>query len=187
MEENKKFYKKSIEKYGISAKGVHWNSSYTQYKRFEVLTKFIKEEIGSSSIIDAGCVFAEYYNYLVINNLKARMYSGIDCEKMMIDIALKRFPNIDFKIQNILKDRLLLADYYICSGAMNILKEKDVFIFIEKCFLASQKGFIFNFLKNDSLCKVDYINVINFCKKLSKNIEFRDNYLPNDFSMFLKK
>ena len=42
MEENKKFYKKSIEKYGISAKGVHWNSSYTQYKRFEVLTKFIK-------------------------------------------------------------------------------------------------------------------------------------------------
>ena len=65
MEENKKFYKKSIEKYGISAKGVHWNSSYTQYKRFEVLTKFIKEEIGSSSIIDAGCGFAEYYNYLV--------------------------------------------------------------------------------------------------------------------------
>ncbi len=42
QKDNHKFYKYAIKKYGISAKGVHWNSQYTQYKRFEVLTSFIK-------------------------------------------------------------------------------------------------------------------------------------------------
>ena len=42
---NHAFYKSVIKKYGISAKGVHWNSQFTQYKRFEVLTNFIKSEI----------------------------------------------------------------------------------------------------------------------------------------------
>lgn len=185
--DNSKFYKKAFEKHGISARGVHWNSTFTQYKRFEILTNFIKDEIKTSFIIDAGCGFAEYYNYLIRNNKEAKNYLGIDCEKMMINVASKRFPNIDFKVQNILEDDLLFADYYICSGAMNILEKKDVFSFIEKCFFKSNKGFIFNFLKNDSLCKVDHIEVINFCKKLTKNIEFKDSYLPNDFSIFLKK
>ena len=68
--DNHKFYKSTILKYGISAKGVHWNSEYTQYKRFEILTSFIKNEIKESTIVDAGCGFAEYYNYLFDNNLK---------------------------------------------------------------------------------------------------------------------
>ncbi len=187
QKDNTKFYKKAFLKHGISAKGVHWNSTFTQYKRFEVLTNFIKDEIKTSSIIDAGCGFAEYYNYLVKNDKEPELYLGIDCEKLMIDIASKRFEHINFEVQNIIDDKLFLADYYICSGAMNLLNKKNVYIFIEKCFLASSKGFIFNFLKNDSLCEVDYLEVINFSKKLTKNIEFKDNYLPNDFSIFLKK
>ena len=39
----------------------------------------------------------------------------------------KRFIGIDFYVKNILKDELLIADYYICSGAMNILEKEDLF------------------------------------------------------------
>lgn len=186
-ESNNSFYKRSYKKYGVTAKGVHWKSTYTQYRRFEILTHFIKNQIHLSSIVDAGCGFAEYYNYLNSNNLKVAEYIGIDCEKIMTDISSKRFPYIFFETKDILNDELPNADYYICSGAMNTFKEKDIFTFISKCFLASKKGFIFNFLKDDRLCTVDYIKVINFCKNLSKNIEFRDDYLPNDFSIFIKK
>ena len=45
QKDNTEFYKKSIEKYGISAQGVQWNSDYSQYKRFEILTSFIKNNI----------------------------------------------------------------------------------------------------------------------------------------------
>ena len=102
QKDNTEFYKKSIEKYGISAQGVQWNSDYSQYKRFEILTSFIKNNIKESSIIDAGCGFAEYYNYLFDNDLKPKSYLGIDCEEQMINLASKRFLNTTFKKKDIL-------------------------------------------------------------------------------------
>lgn len=185
--DNTKFYETAIKKYGISAQGVHWNSAFTQYKRFEILTSFIKNTIKESSIIDAGCGFGEYYSYLFDNNLNPKLYLGIDCEKQMIDLAKKRFLNTKFEIQDILKDSLYKADYYICSGAMNILEKEEVFIFIRKCFEASNKAFIFNFLKNDSLTDIKSSEIINYCKSLSKNMDIKENYLSNDFSIQVKK
>lgn len=185
--QNKAFYKKVINKYGISSRGVHWNSQESQYKRFEVLTKFIKKEISTSTIIDAGCGFGEYYNYLFDNNLKPKEYIGIDCEEEMISLASKRFLNVEFYINNILEDKLLKADYYICSGAMNILNKEEVFLFIERCYIHSDKGFLFNFLKQDSFNNISINSVLTFCKTLCKNINIKDNYLENDISIFLKK
>jgi SAM-dependent methyltransferase len=185
--DNTKFYETAIKKHGISAQGVHWNSEFSQYKRFEILTSFIENSIKQSSVIDAGCGFGEYYSYLFDNNLKPKSYLGIDCEKQMIDLASKRFLNIKFEIQNILKDSLYKADYYICSGAMNILEKEEVFIFIKKCFEASNKAFIFNFLKNDSLTDIKSSEIINYCKTLSKNMHIKEDYLSNDFSILLKK
>ena len=184
---NTLFYKKAIDKYGISAQGVHWNSEFSQYKRFEVLTSFIQDSIKDSSIIDAGCGFGEYYNYLFDNNLKPKSYLGIDCEEQMIKLASKRFLNTKFEVQDILNDSLLNCDYYICSGAMNLLKKEEVFTFIEKCFKASNKAFIFNFIKNDSLTNVKYSDIMDFSSKLSKQMFLKEGYLSNDFSIYLKK
>lgn len=185
--DNHAFYKSVIKKYGISAKGVHWNSQFTQYKRFEVLTNFIENEIKESNIVDAGCGFAEYYNYLFDNNLKPKSYIGIDCEEEMITLASKRFLNTSFYIKDIIKDELVFADYYICSGAMNILKKDEIFIFIKKCFEASNMGFIFNFLKNDPLTNVNFLDILHYSKSLSKRVEIKEDYLENDISIFIKK
>lgn len=184
---NYQFYNPAIKKYGISAKGVHWNSEYSQYKRFEVLTNFIENEIKESNIVDAGCGFAEYYNYLFDNNLKPKSYIGIDCEEEMITLASKRFLNTSFYIKDIIKDELVFADYYICSGAMNILKKDEIFIFIKKCFEASNMGFIFNFLKNDPLTNVNFLDILHYSKSLSKRVEIKEDYLENDISIFIKK
>lgn len=184
---NYKFYNPAIKKYGISAKGVRWNSKYSQYKRFEVLTNFIENEIKESNIVDAGCGFAEYYNYLFDNNLKPKSYIGIDCEEEMITLASKRFLNTSFYIKDIIKDELVFADYYICSGAMNILKKDEIFIFIKKCFEASNIGFVFNFLKNDPLTNVNFLDILHYSKSLSKRVEIKEDYLENDISIFIKK
>lgn len=187
LSKNTLFYKNAVEKHGVSAKGVHWNSTYTQYKRFEILTSFINKDIFESSIIDAGCGFAEYYNYLLKYDKKPKIYIGIDCEEMMINLASKRFPNIKFEIKNIILDELTESDYYICSGAMNILTKEEIFIFIKKCFDSSKKAFIFNFLKNDPLTNVKIEEIINFSRNLSKKIKIKEHYLENDVSIFLEK
>ncbi|QKF76189.1 class I SAM-dependent methyltransferase [Arcobacter defluvii] len=184
--DNTLFYQKAIKEYGVSAEGVHWNSKYTQYKRFEILTTFIKD-IKKSTLIDAGCGFGEYYNYLIKNNKEPKSYIGIDCEDIMINIASKRFENIIFKKQNILIDNLKISDYYVCSGAMNILDKEEVFLFIKKCFEASNKAYAFNFLKNDSLTTIQINEILSFCKTLTNNIEIKEYYLENDISILLKK
>ncbi len=187
QKDNHQFYKYSIKKYGISPKGVQWNSKYTQYKRFEILTSFIQKEIKDSSIVDAGCGFADYYEYLSKNDLIPKSYIGIDCEQSMINLASKRFINLDFYVKNILEDNLFQTDYYICSGAMNILEKEEIFVFIQKCFEASNVGFIFNFLKNDPLTKVNFVDILNYSKTLSNDIKIEENYLENDISIFIKR
>ena len=187
QKDNHKFYKNAIKKHGISAKGVHWNSEFTQYKRFEILTSFIKNEIKDYVIVDAGCGFGEYFNYLFDNELKPKSYIGIDCEEKMIELASKRFLDTKFYVKNILKDELFIADYYVCSGAMNILEKEEIFIFIKKCFEASNIGFVFNFLKNDPLTNVSIIDILNYTKTLSNNLKIQEDYLENDISIFVKK
>ena len=42
---NLDFYQKAFKKYGISARGLNWNSEDSQKIRFEVLVGFLKDEI----------------------------------------------------------------------------------------------------------------------------------------------
>jgi len=188
---NKLFYKKSIQEFGVSAQGVHWNNKYTQYKRFEMITKFIRKEITTSSIVDAGCGFAEYYNYLIKNNKKPKSYIGIDCEKYMIDVSQKKYPYLEFKLLDIINEDIPKADYYIASGSLNILDLRNINVFITKCFNSSNKGVVFNFLKDITFTDVTQDDIFNICKNLTQNvtqnIQLKENYLENDFTIFIKK
>lgn len=184
---NTQFYKRVIKRYGISARGVHWNCEETQYLRFKILTEFIEDEIKDCQIVDAGCGFGEYYNYLFDKDLKPKNYLGIDCEEEMINEAVKRFLDTKFVLKNILEDKLPSTDYYICSGAMNTLNEDEVLTFIKRSYKASKKGFVFNFLKEDSLTNVSINTVLKFCKSICSQIKIKDDYLENDISIFLKK
>lgn len=103
---NHLFYKKSILKYGLTARGVHWDSSFTQYLRFEVLFQFI-ENLNNSSIVDVGCGFAEFVNFLNYKNIKPKEYLGIDCEEQMIKICKSRFKTNNFLVKDVLKDTLI--------------------------------------------------------------------------------
>lgn len=184
---NKEFYDQAIKEFGISAKGVHWNSKHSQYKRFEVITKLIKKDIQNSSLIDVGCGFGEYYNYLEQNKKIPKEYIGIDCEAKMIKISQKRFPNLTFYEQDILKEDSIKADYLISSGALNILNYAQCAIFIKKCFNASNKGFVFNFLKNITFNNIKQFEIIDICKRYCDNLIIKENYLENDFTIFMVK
>ena len=186
MKINHTFYKKAHEKHNTSAKALHWNSKESQEKRFEVLINFIKDDLKNSSLIDAGCGYGHLLDYLKKSNTMPKDYLGIDCEEFMINIAKDNHKNFKFEIIDIVDDNLPLSDYYFCSGAMNILPQRDVLVFIEKCFHSSQKAFIFNFITN-SIFDVSKKDIITLCKKLSNNVQIKENYIENDFSICLKK
>lgn len=185
--DNKKFYKKAFNRYGISAKGVHWSSKSRQYLRFDVITNLIGNSLKDSTIVDVGCGYGEYLNYLKSELKVCKSYIGIDCEGFMINICHKRYPSKQFFKIDILKDEIPKADFLICSGALNILNKTDFFKGIENCFNASIKGFIFNFLIEDSFNLLTKDEVLDFCKTLSPNLQIKDNYLENDCTIVIKK
>lgn len=187
MKNNTLFYKKAIQKYGVSPAGVCWNSKYTQYKRFDTITKLIKKDIQSSSLVDAGCGFGEYISYLQKAKKMPMEYIGLDCEPDMIDISSKRYPQYDFFVKDILKDELFFVDYYICSGALNLLNLEQIDIFIKNCFFYSKKAFVFNYLKNITFKDISKEQIIDITKKYTDDIVIKENYLSNDFTIMMRK
>jgi SAM-dependent methyltransferase len=184
---NTKFYQDAIIKYGISAQGVHWRSRQTQEKRFEILIKFIKDQISTSTILDVGCGFGDLIKYFSSNELYPKSYLGIDKEDFFIEIATMIYPNTNFKQIDIFKDKLPNSDFYICSGALNIYEFDEMKEFIRKCLESSNKGFVFNFLVNTTFNGVEKEEILEYCKTLNCTIEIKEKYLENDFSVFLKK
>ncbi len=183
---NHLFYKKAILKYGVTARGVHWDSSFSQYLRFEIILQFI-DDLNNSSIVDVGCGFGEFISFLEYKNIQIKEYIGIDCEKQMIKICKNRFKRDIFLVKDILKHKLITKDYYICSGALNLLEFDEFKLFIKNCFQHSQKAFIFNFLIKKSFTNINPDKIISFCKTLTDKISIKCNYLENDCTIKLEK
>ena len=147
--QNREFYQSSLQKHGVDVRALHWSSLASQELRFEVLLGLIGEPIEALSIADAGCGFGDLYTFM---KKKPRSYVGLDVMPQMVQEARKRTGCRVLHV-NILKDTLPKADYYICSGAMNILSRFETHLFIRRCVEHSQKGFIFNILlgEDDSM------------------------------------
>lgn len=187
---NNLFYDTSIKKYGTSARGVQWNSRYTQEARFKIMAKILEKELASSRLVDAGCGFGDFYTFLRYNMLSVQEYVGIDINENMVSIAKKKTKqNILHK--NILTDSLPTADYYIASGSLNILSRFETAQFIQRCFEHSKKGFIFNLLKgNDKSGTYNYFwpsDIREMVLKLNCTFQVIDGYLNDDFTVILKK
>jgi len=178
--DSEKFYKNAIKKYGISPQGVCWIDAARQQMRFDILHSFLPNDLSSSSIVDAGCGFGDFYIFL-------KKYRGIDAVSEMCSLA-KEQTHQEIIEADILHAALPVADYYLCSGAMNILTPFETTLFIRKCFQASKKGFIFNILygnrKNQTYNYLTKESLENIAKELGvKKIKRRDDYLENDITM----
>jgi SAM-dependent methyltransferase len=184
--DKKNFYKKSIKKHGVSPLGVHWQNQETQYARFDALTSFIKGDIVDSTIVDAGCGFGEYYKYLKEQSLLPKKYIGIDKEKEMIKRAKERFDTT-FEIKDIVNDSLPIADYYVCSGALNILDYEEMELFINNMYRHSKKGMVVNYLKGFTFNGIYKEEVKQIMQGYSRNIMLKEDYLENDFTIFMVK
>ena len=89
---------------------------------------------------------------------------------------------------DILKEELPFYDYYICSGALNILTSFETHLFMRNCFKSAKKAFIFNVLYGEKqsetynyLCKE---SIEKIAKSLGvKEVVFQEGYLQGDITV----
>ncbi len=185
--DNEKFYTSAIQNHGVSAKGVNWHSKKSQTIRFDTILKMLPSKLEAFSIVDAGCGFGDFYLYLQKNKNLPKNYIGIDSVTEMYSIASQR-TGCEILIADICTDSLISSDYYVCSGAMNVLNSFETHLFIRNCYEASKIGFIFNILHGDKESQTyNYLSTSQIQDIASdlgvKTITMRSGYLEDDISV----
>ena len=183
--DSEKFYTSAIEMHGTTAKGVNWSSKENQELRFDIILSMLPKEI--SSIVDAGCGFGDFYHYLHKKKRVVKNYIGIDSLIDMYSIASQNTAQ-EILIADICKDEIPQADYYVCSGAMNVLNSFETHLFIRNCFKASNKAFIFNILHGEKESETYNYFTTAQIKQIAKDLNvqeivLKDNYMKNDITV----
>ncbi len=190
MLNNHTFYSGAYTKHGVSPQGVNWYSLQTQEIRFDVIAALLKEELRESSIADAGCGFGDFHLFLHARDLAPKHYIGIDVMEEFLQVAKKRLAHArgcSFTCKNILKETLPHADWYVCSGALNILSDFNTWLFIEKMLMFARKGVVFNILQGrrdgSDFNYKEKEEMVSFLEEKGLEYEIIEGYLEKDMTI----
>ncbi len=189
------FYDQNVKKYNNDIKSVAWGSKESQQKRFEILSQI--GDLEGRSLLDVGCGLGDFYGWLR-NKYSDVHYTGIDITSSMINMALNNYPEIKFKVQNILELKKIQSayDYVFTSGIFNrrIPRHKHfVMNMIVRMFELCRKGIAFNIMSTraDFMEEGEYYadpaKMLDFCLSISRKAALRHDYMPHDFTVYLYK
>lgn len=190
----RKTYNQKLENHPMtSAQAVFWKNECTQFARFKVLADIA--DLNNSSILDVGCGVGDFFFYLN-QRFENVVYEGFDIVPRMIESAKEKYSNGNFKLADIEDYENSSFDFVVASGVFTYrienYMEKYMHI-IKKMFDISRKGVAFNMLRkgghiDDELyIAYDPEEITNLCKKFSKKVEIVKDYLPQDFTVYLRR
>lgn len=188
----KSFYDKAIDKFGPSSyKSLGWNDEADKPTRFRALSQIA--DLSGHSILDVGCGFGDLYDYLKDCSFNFS-YKGIDINPRAIEVARLRHPELEFEVADFGEYGGEGADFVLASGTLSFKVEnyKEVYFnHIRKMFELSTIGAGFNMLDeryhvNDNTYAAYSLEEVDaFCSGLTDKIEIVENYLPQEFAVFL--
>jgi SAM-dependent methyltransferase len=191
-----------VHTYGGAPAGVLWKNSEGQQLRFEVLAGILDDLPPSTpvTINDFGCGYGAMYDFLHDLPSMAEMnYFGYDISEKMINTALQL--NNDRRATFSEASKIdTPADFTFVSGTFNLKLDVDdgpwntyVKSTLNQLWVMSDKGLAFNMLdKNhpDQKISLYYANAeeyIDFCKTLSPDVAFINNYQLDEWTIFMRR
>ena len=146
-----------------------------------------------SSLLDVGCGLGDFYDWQKRAGLGVN-YQGVDLTPEMIRVAKARFPEVDFRVGNVLEEEIGTFDFVIASGIF-YLRRNEPFEFmrhmIARLFASSRKGCAFNSLsawcdaRDAGEFYADPAQTLDFCREVTPWLALRHDYHPRDFTIFL--
>ena len=184
----------------IRAQG--WRTSESQTKRFEALLGV--GNLHGQAVLDLGCGRGDFFEWLERRSIQPRAYLGYDLLPEFIEQAQNRYaghrPRPRFLVRDFMSTGLWEAygavDYAAYSGSLNYRTDNpDAYqIPVEQAFRAVRKGLAFNLLDartfpadDPYLQPHDPADVRAWARTLSPKSTLRDDYLDDDFTVFLWK
>lgn len=197
------YYDSKLLTHGATPQGVDWNGQQSQECRFQQLSKiFPATHLANSSILDYGCGYAAYLNYLESAH-SAYEYIGLDISEEMITQARSSHQekqNVSFQIGAEITSNV---SYIVASGVFNVkLKSNDndwlayIYQTLDMFDKFSDKGFSFNCLTSFSdhdkmqehLFYANPMSLFEWCKtRYSRNIALLHDYDLYEFTILVRK
>ena len=189
-----RFHDSFINYYGEGdPKAVGWYGEDSQKTRFDVLCKVW--DLTDCTVLDVGCGFWHLYEFIKerFNVLK---YTWIDINPRIIKYNEEKFSETNFILWNFFESSLGSMDYILASWALaNRVKnyEEVHYKMIEKMYKEVRVWVAFNMLDVEHCEK--WVEIVGYnrhemlekCKKITKNIKLVDGYLNNDFTIYMYK
>lgn len=216
MSQLKEISKNMIERYssryremGYNIKTLGWGSKEQQYYRFSqtLQTGLILED---KKILDIGCGFGDYANFLSDNHINFSSYHGVDINPDLINEAKSRNKDkqgIDFAVLDLTESNKMspTADIGVMLGLLN-LNLKDAmdnyeysFNLIKNAFSYVNEALVVDFIsskidpgypKEDFIFYHDPVSVLEFALSISDNVMIKHDYLPipqKEFMLVINK
>lgn len=198
-----KRYNKRFEEYGLEAKTLGWGCKEDQFTRFEAATRYV--DFRGKSVLDIGCGFADFHEFLISNDIKIKKYKGIDINDKLIEVAKKRFPKNKYEVRNILLNNYDIgqADIVTLFGLLNFKLETDNLAYtkemITEAWKITKEMLIVDFLSTHltkEYPKEDFVyyhnpkDVLDLCFELCDNVVLVHDYHPipqKEFMVILKR
>lgn len=197
----KEYFQDKLDQFGVSPRGVDWNSPAAQQTRFDQLLKVV-DPSGEFSLLDYGSGFGSLADYMFDKGWDFR-YVGFDILPGMVAKGQehhKDYPQCTFTAQ---EDDLPVCDYAVASGIFNIKLDVDdetwtayVIGILEKMNRLARRGFSFNLLTKYSdreymkpnLYYADPCLFFDYCKRhFSRNVALLHDYELYDFTMIVRR
>ena len=192
----KDFFNKLVEKHGYSPKSLAYSGEKSQKIKFNIVTEVGIED--NCSVLDVGCGFGDYFNYLKQRGIKNVKYCGIDISNKIVDFAKEKNS-----LANVIQGNVLdLSDDekydYVISLGFNCVKTgtnwETLTQVLDKMWKLSKKGIAYNAVSTFSETsprKIYFVSpakVIDYImNNLTYKVVFRHDYMPHDFTIFAYK
>ena len=151
FEKIRSYFAHTLAAHGSTPRGVDYNSTESQFIRFEQLLKIV-EPGQPFSILDYGCGFGALIDLLIAKNWDFT-YLGYDISQEMIAEAIKNYRHLSCCRFTSLDSDLPVMEYVVESGIFNVRFDESVqgwgdyvLATLNKMNALSSKGFSFNML-----------------------------------------
>ena len=187
-------HRDSLTRFGRSPAALYWSSRDIQEIRFRVLC-----EIGiaaGDSLLDVGCGFADLKAWIE-RRYGPVDYTGLDLSPHILAAAEQ--PDARLVCGDVfdLQADPQSFDWVLLSGALNEALDDDgcyARMVIARMFSLARRGVAFNLLDarhrslfGFGLASFDPQAMLAYCLRLTPHCALRDDYLDNDFTIWMRR
>lgn len=191
-------YNVLLEKFGDSPQAVAWRDQPFQEFRFASVAQVFEHEAGPISVYEVGCGLGHMYEFLR-QRFPSAAYAGCDINPQMIELALRRIPNVRLETRDIVAAPPPSSDYVVASGIFNLRMQTSVDRWwstvksvLKAMYGFAGKGIAANFLtdrvdwQRDIAYHQDPAAALVFAQsELSRYVEVRHAYYPWEFTLMV--